>query len=99
VGAFQSFAIGNESIPDVRIRFADLYRDATYTDTSSRIKKNAMRNQPMLLGADFLRAHRVLVSHSQRKMYFAYVGGPVFDTGERRAPAAKASEAPAKPGP
>jgi hypothetical protein len=32
----------------------------------------------MLLGADFLRAHRVLVSHSQRKMYFTYLGGPVF---------------------
>jgi len=32
----------------------------------------------MLLGADFLRAHRVLVSHSQRKMYFTHLGGPVF---------------------
>ena len=32
----------------------------------------------MLLGADFLRAHRVLVAHSQRKMYFTYEGGPVF---------------------
>jgi hypothetical protein len=32
----------------------------------------------MLLGADFLRAHRVLVSHSQRKMYFTYLGSPVF---------------------
>ena len=32
----------------------------------------------MLIGADFLRAHRVLVSHSQRKMYFTYLGGPVF---------------------
>ena len=40
-------------------------------------------SQPMFLGADFLRAHRVLVSHSQRKLYFSYVGGPVFDTGER----------------
>ena len=99
VGAFQSFAIGNEEIPDVRIRYADIYRDTTYTDTTSRITKNIARNQPMLLGADFLRAHRVLVSHSQRKMYFTYVGGPVFDTGERRAPAAKASEAPTKPGP
>ena len=34
----------------------------------------------MLLGADFLRAHRVLVAHSQRKMYFTYEGGPVFET-------------------
>jgi hypothetical protein len=32
----------------------------------------------MLLGADFLRAHRVLVAHSQRKLYFTYTGGPVF---------------------
>jgi hypothetical protein len=32
----------------------------------------------MLLGADFLRAHRVYVAHSQRRMYFTYEGGPVF---------------------
>ena len=28
----------------------------------------------MLLGADFLRSHRVLVAHSQREMYFTYAG-------------------------
>jgi hypothetical protein len=33
----------------------------------------------MLLGVDFLKAHRVLVAHSQRKIYFTYVGGPVFE--------------------
>lgn len=32
----------------------------------------------MLLGADFLTAHRLLVAHSQRKIYFTYVGGSVF---------------------
>jgi tetratricopeptide (TPR) repeat protein len=37
---------------------------------------------PMLLGADFLRAHRVLVAHSQRKLYFTYAGGPVFQLGK-----------------
>jgi predicted aspartyl protease len=83
VGSFKSFAIGNESIPDVRLRFADLYKDQTYSSTTSRVIKNIARNQPMLIGADFLRAHRVLVAHSQRKMYFSYAGGPVFDTGER----------------
>jgi hypothetical protein len=35
----------------------------------------------MLLGVDFLRAHRTLVAHSQRKLYFTYVGGPVFEAG------------------
>ena len=32
----------------------------------------------MMLGADFLRSHRLLVAHSQRKVYFTYAGGPVF---------------------
>lgn len=32
----------------------------------------------MLLGLDFLRAHRVLIAHSQRRMYFTYTGGRVF---------------------
>ena len=38
---------------------------------------------PMMLGADFLRSHRTLVSHSQGKLYFTYVGGPVFALGRR----------------
>ena len=32
----------------------------------------------MVLGMDFLLAHRLLVSHSQRKIYFTHTGGPVF---------------------
>ena len=32
----------------------------------------------MLLGYDFLRSHRVLVAHSQHRIYFTYSGGPVF---------------------
>ncbi|MEA1674201.1 hypothetical protein [Nitrospirillum sp. BR 11163] len=32
----------------------------------------------MLLGLDFLRAHRMFVAHSQHRIYFTYVGGPVF---------------------
>lgn len=78
IGMFQSFAIGNERIPDIRIRFADLYKDATYMQTGSHLAKKVDRTQPMLLGADFLRAHRTLVAHSQRRMYFTYIGGPVF---------------------
>ena len=34
----------------------------------------------MLLGLDFLRAHRVLVSNSQGRVYFTYIGGRVFET-------------------
>jgi hypothetical protein len=34
----------------------------------------------MLLGADFLLAHRVLVAHSQRRIYFTNAGGPMFQS-------------------
>lgn len=78
IGTFEVFAIGNESIPDVRLRFADLYGDTAHAPTGSRISRTAAPTQPMLLGADFLRSHRTFVAHSQQRMYFTYTGGPVF---------------------
>jgi len=78
VGQFESFAIGNERIRNPRIRFADLWRDMTYTETGSRLPTRFAGNPDLLLGADFLRAHRVLVARSQRKVYFTYAGGTVF---------------------
>ncbi len=78
IGPFDSLVIGNETISHPYIPFGDLYKAGTYTSTGSRVAKNVSEEQPMLLGADFLRVHRVLVSHSQRKMYFTYLGGPLF---------------------
>jgi hypothetical protein len=79
-GTFASFAVGDETITHPRIRFADVYANATYKLTGSRVPRKFDAQQPMLLGIDFLRAHRVLVAHSQRKVYLTYVGGPVFDS-------------------
>jgi predicted aspartyl protease len=78
IGPFRTFTIGDEMIRDTTLHFADLYKDATFTPVGSRVPRKVDELQPMLLGADFLRSHRVLVAHSQRKMYFTYVGGPVF---------------------
>ena len=93
----QSFAIGNETIRDTTIQFADLLKDATYTPTGSHLARRVEGN-PVLLGADFLRAHRVLVAHSQRKIYFTYEGGPVFQTtgapGPRNVPPAAENAKP-----
>lgn len=83
IGLFDSIIIGNEIINHPHIPFGDLYKAQTYTSIGSRLSKSVEKEQPMLLGADFLRAHRVLVSHSQRKMYFTYLGGPVFATPPR----------------
>lgn len=33
----------------------------------------------MLLGFDFFISHRVFISHAQRKVYFTYEGGPIFN--------------------
>jgi hypothetical protein len=78
IATFESLAIGNEVIRNPKILIADLWRNTTYTDTGSRLPNQYAGLPPMLLGADFLRAHRVLVSRSQRKVYFTYAGGTVF---------------------
>jgi tetratricopeptide (TPR) repeat protein len=81
---FQSFKIGQEEIHNTRLRFID-QQDLNGTD--------------MLIGADFFLSHRIYVASSQRKLYFTYNGGPVFnlttDTNSPRTAAAGADAASA----
>jgi hypothetical protein len=54
----------------------------------------------MLIGMDFFRAHRIYLARGQQKMYFTYVGGPVFLTAtELAARAQPAAQPPAAPPP
>jgi predicted aspartyl protease len=77
IGQFETFTIGQERIRSPRLRFADLWKDMTSIEAGGPAKK--MQGLPaMLLGADFLRTHRVLIAHSQRRIYFTYAGGTVF---------------------
>ncbi len=78
IAPFESFAIGNEIIRDPKLRFAPVWEHTTKTETGSRLPSPVAGLPQMLLGADFLRAHRVLIAHSQRKLYFTYAGGTVF---------------------
>jgi predicted aspartyl protease len=78
IAPFESFAIGGELIRDPKIHFSELWKHARTEETGSHIARRVRDEADMLLGADFLRTHRVLVSHRQRKMYFSYVGGTVF---------------------
>ena len=55
----------------------------TFAVGDERIRDPALRSaniglRDMVLGLDFLRAHRVLVAHSQQRIYFTYTGGRVF---------------------
>ncbi|MCG2583402.1 retroviral-like aspartic protease family protein [Massilia sp. TS11] len=62
----RSFEVGSERIEDVKINLGELSMS------------NGVNRVEMLLGADFLRAHRVLISGVQRKVYLSYTGGEPF---------------------
>lgn len=78
VGKFQSFTIGNVTVRNPTLHFADLWRYTTQTNTGSRLAHNPAGLPQFFLGVDFLRTHRVLIAYSQQKVYFTYVGGTVF---------------------
>jgi predicted aspartyl protease len=84
-GPFESFVIGDEKIGGPVLRFGDLFEKTAAAETGSRLQSEATGLPHMLLGADFLLAHRVLVARSQSRMYFTYAGGAVFPKGTAKA--------------
>lgn len=102
-GVLDTFAVGDETIRSTRLRFAPIHQGAQANFTGSRIAERMQNLPEMLLGADFLASHRVLISRDHKVIYFTYEGGPVFDATrapEREAPAEAAGPAAAatKPG-
>ena len=98
IGPIDTFTIGNENIRDTAIVFSDLFRDASYNEVGSRVSRQIGGTEDMILGLDFLRSHRVLVAHSQRKLYFSYIGGTVFQPrGKLSPPGGSSPERPATP--
>ena len=75
---FESFAIGDEIIHNPSLEFGDIWSYSPFSEIGARLSKFAEGLPDMLLGFDFLRAHRVLIANSQRKVYFSYLDGPVF---------------------
>jgi tetratricopeptide (TPR) repeat protein/predicted aspartyl protease len=80
IAPFPSFRIGDEEVRNTRLRIGAI----------------GIRYVDMLVGADFFLSHHVYVANSQRKLYFTYNGGPVFNlTTSAGAAAAPAPETPA----
>lgn len=71
---FTTFAIGAEKIHDAELT---ILPDAGAPGSQIDI----------LLGADFLRSHRILFAMSQRQLYLTYLGGDIFKPIRRAAPA------------
>ena len=100
VAVFPSFTIGDETIKNARLRIADLFHADTKVKIGSLIARGEADFPDMLLGADFVRAHRIYVARSQGKIYFSYNGGPIFQVLAPRAPEPQAApEPPAPPKP
>jgi len=68
---FQTFRIGDEEVNHAVLEIGD----------------GQLSDADMLLGEDFLLSHRVYVANSEHKLFFSYLGGPVFNLGQ--APTAK----------
>ncbi|MDB5364354.1 MAG: hypothetical protein JWM77_281 [Rhodospirillales bacterium] len=73
--AFRSFKIGEEQIQRPRLAIAELGSESR-GDTGSHLSQDG--GWDLLLGADWLNAHRVYVQSRERKLWFTYEGGPVF---------------------
>ncbi|HKE94659.1 MAG TPA: aspartyl protease family protein, partial [Povalibacter sp.] len=67
LASFDSLDLGGEVIRNARLRMSDAGGDSI----------------DMLLGADFFLSHRLYVDSRNRKIYFTYNGGPVFDLRRR----------------
>ena len=64
IAPFADLKLGdNEQIKNIHLRVGDIDDDS----------------YDMLIVADFFLSHRVYVSNALHKMFFSYVGGPVFD--------------------
>jgi tetratricopeptide (TPR) repeat protein len=80
IAPFASFRIGDEEIRNTRLRIGDI----------------GIRDADMLIGADFFLSHRIYVATSQRKLYFTYNGGAVFNLAS--SPPTHAETGPAQEG-
>jgi tetratricopeptide (TPR) repeat protein len=68
IGRFDLLDLGGEQVKNARL-------------VISNFDNELPRDADMLLGADFFLSHRVYVAAKQRKIYFTYNGGRVFDLG------------------
>jgi tetratricopeptide (TPR) repeat protein/predicted aspartyl protease len=94
VAAGRSFGIGRQSVQTWIAPFASFkIGDEEIRNTKLRIWATQMPGVDMLIGADFFLSHRIYVATSQRKLYFTYNGGPVFNLTAGTSAAAKTSGA------
>ena len=72
---FNDISIGGETIKGAKLMIADIWKAQRF-ETNDRVDHDSQAD--VVLGMDFFRSHRVLISQLQRRMYFSYAGGEAF---------------------
>jgi tetratricopeptide (TPR) repeat protein/predicted aspartyl protease len=67
-----SFQLGGEKVQHTHLLISDL-------NPAHQVGEVGDETPDMLLGEDFFLSHRIYVAYSQRKLYFTYNGGPLFN--------------------
>jgi predicted aspartyl protease len=78
IAHFDSLAIGDEKLSNVRLQVANVTGNWSQSATGSQIPYRLDNTPYMFLGADFFHAHRVFIDNKDRLILFSYEGGPVF---------------------
>ncbi len=74
-GKFDSVSLDQEVVKGGALRYQ---RFPEFKSSTGSFVDRGDTVQEMMLGVDFLKSHHVLVSYSQKKIYFSYVDGPAF---------------------
>lgn len=67
-----SFQLGGEKVANAHLLMADFEPQRRIGDVGSGFPD-------VILGDDFFLSHRIYVAYSQKKLYFTYNGGPLFN--------------------
>jgi hypothetical protein len=98
---FPTLSIGDEKIENAELELGQIFEADKQVPIGSHLAtESAVRTPDMLLGADFMMAHRIYIARSQGKVYFSYNGGPIFEVApqpEDKPPVQSKPDAPAKP--
>ena len=79
IAPIASFKIGDEEVRNTKMYISE-----------AKLPHSA----DLVLGVDFFLAHRLYVANSQRRLYFTYNGGPVFNLTAAASPAVGTASAP-----
>lgn len=94
IARLDTVSVGDETVHNVHLQVADLGAGVAWADLGSRIERAPLDETEMLLGADFLLSHRVLLSSRRSKAFITYVGGPVFSPSPSPSPSKAKAPAP-----